>query len=76
MVDLDLLTEIHTDVKYIKETLEKHVKSDEELKSDYIMPMWNAHQQAKGAAKLGAVIYTVIGGMIIAILDYATKGNR
>jgi len=76
MGDLDLLTEIHTDVKYIKETLEKHVKSDEELKEDYIMPMWNSHQQAKGAAKLGAVLYTVLGGLIIAGLDYLTKGNR
>lgn len=76
MTDLDLLTEIHTKVTYIAETLEKHVEDDEALKEDYIMPMWNAHQQAKGAAKLGAVMYAVLGGAIIWGLDYLTKGSR
>ena len=68
---LDLITEIHTDVRYIKQTLGEHVGRDEKVQSEYIRPLWEAHQQRKGAARLANLLYGILGGAIVAVADIA-----
>ncbi len=82
MPDLDLLTEIHTDVKYIKEKLTSHIADDEKaqareqsIKEKVLYPLWEAHQQRKGAAKLAGMLYTIVGGAIVGTIDFLTKGH-
>lgn len=70
---LDLLTEIATDVRYIKESLANHILHDELVSQSYVKPLWEAHQQAKGAAKLAGILWALTGGMIVGVVDYFTK---
>ncbi len=74
MPELDLITEIHTDVKHLikmreddKKALEDHIKKDEEtqekesaFKRDYFAPLWNAHQRRIGARASMAALYTAL----------------
>lgn len=76
MPDLDLLTEMHTDVKYIRKTLEDHIERDDKIAQDYLKPLWEAHQQQRGAAKLMVLLYTVAGGAIVGAIDFFTKGSH
>lgn len=75
MPELDLLTEIHTDVKYIKTTLENHITDDKKIHRDFLLPLWEQHQQRKGAAKLVGLLYTVLGGLIVGAIDLLSKKN-
>lgn len=53
--------------------LDSHIGRDEAITKEFVLPLWNESQQRQGAAKLAAVIYTMIGGTIIAVLDYLAK---
>lgn len=70
MGDLDLLTEIHTDVRYIKETLAGHISEDKKIQQDYLKPLWENHQQRAGAAKLAGALYAVISGVVALVVSW------
>jgi len=83
MAELDLLTEIHTDVKYIKETLADHIEDDKQNRDEakrvnekFLLPLWEAHQQQKGAAKMAAISYSLIGGITAWAFSYFTGINH
>jgi hypothetical protein len=81
MADLDLLTEIHTDVKYIKKTLDNHIIHDEAIVSKYVAPLWESHQQnigEKKSKKISAVILDKTVNATIAIVAAwaAVRGLR
>lgn len=67
MVDLDLLTAIHTDVKFMRQSFEDHreefrdhVQEDKDIRNEYLKPLWESHQQNLGATKTRGV-----GGMFL-----------
>lgn len=68
MAELDLLTEIHSDVKYIKKTLDEHIVKDDKIVQDYIKPLWESHQQRIGAAGLAGLMYSVVGSVVTVIV--------
>ncbi len=76
MAELDLLTQIHENTSYIKQNLEKHIEECQGIRKDYIRPLWEAHQQQKGMAKLGGAIYGALGALIMAAISYFTGVNH
>ena len=70
MADLDLITEIHTDVKYIKEKLSDHIANDEKVQRDYIRPLWEKHQRNKGATGLAITMITAVSGFIGGLVEH------
>lgn len=64
MADLDLLTEIHTDVKYIKQGLQKHINDCEQYRRDKTEPMWNTYQRGIGMKTIGALAITFLGAVV------------
>ena len=69
---LDLLTEIHQDVMYIKRELKKHIAEDAEINQKMLYPLWDKHQQNKGAAHLSALLYSSIGSCATIIIAYVS----
>ena len=53
--------------------LDEHIDRDESIVREFVRPLWEESQRRLGAAKLAAVLYTVIGGAIVAVMDYLTK---
>lgn len=51
MKDLDLLTSIHGDVQHIRKALDEHIEKDERNNKEFLLPMWNTHQQNIGISK-------------------------
>lgn len=56
-----------------EEKLDQHIERDERINKEFVLPMWNHYQQQKGMVKVAAVLYTAIGGAIVAVIDYFTK---
>ncbi len=55
--------------------LDEHITRDENLTKEFVRPLWEEAQQRKGAAKLAAVLYTMVGGSIVGMIDFFTKGH-
>ena len=51
MPEIDIFTEMHTDLKYIRNNLETHIKECKGIRQKYIGPLWEKHQQEIGASK-------------------------
>lgn len=56
--------------------LDEHIERDETTNKEFLLPLWNAHQQGKGARKLAAVLYTAIGGSAVGLIDFLLKVPR
>lgn len=59
-----------------EEKLDQHIERDEKTNKEFLLPLWEAHQQRKGAAKLAAALYTVVGGLIVGAMDLFVKAPR
>jgi len=70
MADIDLLTEMYTDVKYIKDALTMHIAKDEKIQQEFLRPLWEESQQRKGAAKLAGLMYIGLSGAVAAAVSY------
>jgi len=44
--------------------LDDHIIRDENITKEFIRPLWEESQQRKGAAKLAAVLYATISGVV------------
>ena len=54
--------------------LDQHIERDERTNKDFLLPLWEAHQQRKGAAKLGAVMYGGLSAVVaMAVSWFASK---
>lgn len=73
----ELLIRIDENVKYLRESLDDHreafddhVAADENLKKDFILPLWNESQQRQGAWSVGNFIYTFCMALVAAAAGY------
>ncbi len=69
MSDLDLLTEVHTDVKYIRKNLQDHIDYCEKQRVTIITPLWEKHQQdigAKRTKKMAGFVGNAVATLAIA----------
>lgn len=71
MPDSSLLIRIDENVKYLikarqedKEAFTAHVAHDAKITEDYLKPLWEESQQRKGAAKLAAIMYAGVSGIV------------
>lgn len=81
MPDLDLLTEIHVDVKYIRKTLDEHIVEDKDIRKDFIKPLWEEYQQRQGektARRAGSMLigYAINACIAITAAWAAVKALR
>lgn len=71
---LALLDHIKDIGERTEKKLDAHIERDEHTNKDFLLPLWEAHQQRKGAAKLGAVIYGGLSaGIALLVSWFASK---
>lgn len=59
-----------------EDKLDQHIERDEKTNKEFLLPLWEDHQQRKGAAKLAAALYTIIGGLVVGVADLFIKIPR
>lgn len=76
--DSALIIEISQNVKYLRESFDEHKSSfrehiahDDKIVQEYIRPLWEAHQQQKGALNAGKVMWGTIYSILALIGAYA-----
>jgi len=77
MTDSQLLPRIDENVKYLRQSFdehkaafEAHVKKDEQISKDFILPLWNAHQQQVGGFRFGGIIGNIVTGLVAGLGVY------
>jgi len=70
---LALLDHIKDIGERTEKKLDAHIQRDEQTNKEFLLPLWESHQQRKGAAKLAATLYTIIGGAIVGAIDFIAK---
>lgn len=72
---LALLQHIKDIGERTEQKLDQHIAKDETLAREFTLPLWNNYQQQKGAGRLLGVLYTLIGGGVVAAIDFFYKGH-
>lgn len=56
----------------VEKKLDEHIERDESISKDFLLPLWNAHQQRQGAATMAAVLYGMLSGIIALVVTWFT----
>lgn len=75
--DSALIIEISQNVKYLRQSFDEHklvfkehVEHDDNIAQEYIKPLWEAHQQQKGAINAGKVMWGSIYSILALVGAY------
>jgi len=61
---LALLDHIKDIGERTEKKLDAHIERDERTNKEFLLPLWEAHQQRKGAAKMAGALYAGISGIV------------
>ena len=83
MPDSNLLIRIDENVKYLikaraedKAAFDAHVVHDDKVSQDYLKPLWEESQRRAGAAKLAALLYATVSGVIALGVSWFVGGHK
>jgi hypothetical protein len=78
-MDEDLLARIDENVKYLrlsfddhKKDFKEHIHHDEKIETDFIKPLWEAHNRQAGATKMLIAICSFIASALTLVIMWIT----